>query len=174
MNELADTAAAIAGDRNQLRIRPLQPEDREPIRQLLVETGVFTGEEVGIALELIDAVLNNPGQKDYIIRVCDEGNTPLGYYCVGPTPATESTYDLYWIAVTPAEHGKGVGRMLNTHAEGLIRSRGGTLIIVETSSRPQYDRTRGFYVSAGYTEFTRIRDYYRAGDDLVVYGKYLP
>ncbi|MBI5474363.1 MAG: GNAT family N-acetyltransferase [Ignavibacteriae bacterium] len=137
-----------------------------------METDVFTADEIEIALELIHAVLDKPDQKDYLIRVYDDGEV-RGYYCIGPTPATTSTYDLYWIATKPSVHGKGIGRLLNAHAEELIRSRGGSLVIAETSSTPRYDKTRAFYVKAGYEEVACIRDYYRAGDSLVVYGKYL-
>ena len=153
--------------------RPLRREDREPIRSLLCETQVFTEEEVEIALELIDAVLDRPGQKDYLIYVHEDEGEVLGYYCVGPTPATDSTYDLYWIATKPSVHGRGVGSLLDEHATGLIGSKGGRLIIAETSSRPAYEKTRRFYATRGYAELASIRDYYRAGDDLVVYGKYL-
>ncbi len=126
-------------------IDALRRSDREPLQRLLVDTGYFSEDEVAIALELIDVVLDRPEQKDYLIRVCRDGDDVLGYYCVGPTPATESTYDLYWIAVGPSMHGKGIGTALITHAEQLIGSRGGRLVIAETSSRPQYDKTRRFY-----------------------------
>jgi GNAT superfamily N-acetyltransferase len=154
-------------------IRPLAGGDREAIRRILAATGVFTGDEVAIALELVDTVLEKPGQKDYIIRVLEEEGSVLGYYCVGPTPATQATFDLYWIAVDPAVHGKGVGAQLDRHALGLISEMGGSLVIAETSSRPAYDGTRAFYVRRGYSELARIREYYRPGDDLIVYGKYL-
>lgn len=154
-------------------IRPVRADDRAPLRRLLEETGVFTREEVAIALELIDTVLGRPDQKDYIINVYEEAGLALGYYCIGPTPATASTYDLYWIAVSPSLHGRGIGGQLDGHAADLIRSRGGRLVIAETSSQPKYDATRRFYVHRGYDELARIREYYRPGDDLVVYGKYL-
>lgn len=154
-------------------IRPLHRGDREPIRRLLIATKVFSEDEVAIALELIDIVLEKPGQKDYIIRVFEEGEKVLGYYCVGPTPATQSTYDLYWIAVDPAVHGRGVGAQLDDHALDMVRGMGGRLVIAETSSRGSYDGTRAFYVGRGYAELARIKEYYRAGDDLVVYGRYL-
>lgn len=153
-------------------IRPLRREDRESLRQVLIETGVFTGEEVGIALELIDIVLEKPDQKDYIIHVYDDGGEALGYYCIGPTPATQGTFDLYWIATKPAAQGKGIGGALDDHAINLVRSSGGRLVIAETSSQTKYEKTRKFYITRGYTELARIRDYYRMGDDLVVYGKY--
>lgn len=154
-----------------MSIRALRREDKEPLRRLLTATEVFSDDEVGIALELIDTVLDRSGQKDYIINTCEEEGKVLGYYCVGPTPATTGTFDLYWIAVDPAVQGKGIGKQLNDHAEALIKSLGGRLIIVETSSQPRYERTREFYVRRGYAEMARIRDYYKPGDDLVVYGK---
>ena len=154
-------------------IRSLRREDREPIRQLLVETDVFTAEEIGIALELIDMVLDKPEQRDYVIRVCEDGGEVLGYYCIGPTPVTQSTFDLYWIATKPSGQRRGVGGALDEHAQNLIRSKGGGLVIAETSSQLKYEKTRRFYLTRGYTEVSRIRDYYRIGDDLVVYGKYL-
>jgi ribosomal protein S18 acetylase RimI-like enzyme len=154
-------------------IDTLRQSDRAPLQRLLVETGYFSDDEVAIALELIDVVLNRPEQNDYIIRVSRDSDTVLGYYCVGPTPATESTYDLYWIAVASSMHGKGIGRALIAHAEQVICSRGGSLVIAETSSRPQYEKTRRFYRSTGYRELAQIKGYYRPGDDLVVFGKYL-
>ncbi len=155
-----------------MTIRPLRREDREPLRRLLVETQVFTADEVAIALELIDVVLENPKQRDYVIQVGEEADGVAGYYCLGPTPATEATFDLYWIAVRPDLHGRGVGRRLNEHAEEYVKAKGGRLIIVETSSRPLYEKTRTFYLRQGYGELARIMDYYRPGDDLVMYGKY--
>ena len=91
----------------------------------------------------------------------------------GPTPLTESTYDLYWIAVDPAVHGKGLGKELIRHCEEYVKSRGGTLIIAETSSQPKYEGTRMFYRRSHYLEESRIKDYYAPGDDLVVYTKHI-
>jgi ribosomal protein S18 acetylase RimI-like enzyme len=154
-------------------IRDLRRDDRAPLHRLLAATGKFSTDEIGIALELIDAVLDRPEQRDYIIRCCEAAGEVAGYYCIGPTPATLGTFDLYWIAVAPEAQGSGIGRLLNAHAEQLVRERGGRLLVAETSSRPDYEPTRGFYLAQAYTEVARIRDYYRPGDDLVVYGKYL-
>jgi GNAT superfamily N-acetyltransferase len=163
----------LAGDSQYQNIRPLQPEDRDPIRLLLEGTRMFTPEEVGIALELLDAVLLRPDQKDYIVNVALLDGTVKGYYCVGPTPGTDGTFDLYWIAVDPMAQGQGIGTVLDRHAESLVRSLHGRLMIAETSSRPDYEPTRIFYLRRGYTELSRIASYYRPGDDLVVYGRYI-
>lgn len=154
-------------------VRRLRREDKEPIRILLAETGVFTKEEIDIAEELLDVALNDADQEDYTIcTAIDEHATVAGYYCVGPTPLTQGTYDLYWIAVKPLFHNRGIGKQLLLHAESLVMSEQGRLLIAETSSKPKYDNTRKFYVNNLYNEVARIKDYYRTGDDLVIYGKY--
>ncbi len=163
------TDAAVTGAEP---IRPLRRGDRDALMRIVEGTGFFTEDELAIALELIDAVLDDPDQRDYIIYVYDDGAVG-GYYCVGPTPATHGTYDLYWIVVDAGRHGQGIGKRLIRHAEDLLRDRGGRLVIAETSSQPRYEPTRGFYVKTGYAELARIAGYYRPGDDLVMYGKYL-
>ncbi len=155
-------------------IRPLERNHREHIHALLVDTDVFSNEEVGIALELIDTTLGNPQQKDYeIFTAINESGHVMGYYCIGPTPGTVGTFDLYWIAVKPSLHDKGIGKQLLHHAESRIASHGGRLVVAETSSQPKYEHTRRFYLNNHYAEVARIKDYYKRGDDLVVYGKYL-
>jgi hypothetical protein len=52
--------------------------------------------------------------------------------------------------------------------EDRLRARGGRLVLVETSSRPDYDRTRTFYARLGYTESARIRDFYAPADDRIM------
>ena len=157
-----------------IAIRTLQPGDRDPIRHLLCDTGVFTNEEVDVAIELLDVYLGNAGQQDYDIRsAVDEQNNVVGYYCVGPTPMTMGTFDLYWIAVAPSHHHRSIGKQLLQHAEENTRSQGGRLLIAETSSKPSYTKTREFYVRNHYMEVARIKEYYKHNDDLVIYGKYL-
>ena len=68
----------------------------------------------------------------------------------------------------------GDAALLLKTAEEYIQTRSGALMIVETSSTQKYERTRAFYVKYGYAELARIRQYYRPGDDLIIYGKYFP
>jgi ribosomal protein S18 acetylase RimI-like enzyme len=162
------------GENKLSTLRPIQHGDRAALDKILRETEVFTQEEVAIALELIDLVIENPHQTDYyiIVAVSDEGAVQ-GYYCIGPTPATKGTYDLYWIAVDTSCHNMGIGKYLIRDVEDWVRKRDGKLIIAETSSLPKYENTRKFYLRTQYEELARIRDYYSAGDDLVIYGKYV-
>jgi GNAT superfamily N-acetyltransferase len=163
-----------AGEDKLSSLRPIRSGDRAALEGVLRGTNVFTKEEVEIALELIDLVTENPEQTDYYIKVAvsDKGAAE-GYYCIGPTPATKGTYDLYWIAVDASSHNKGIGKYLIGDAEDWVKKRKGNLIIAETSSLPRYENTRKFYLRTQYAELARIKDYYSSGDDLVIYGKYV-
>ncbi len=155
-------------------IRPLQRSDVGPLRRILEATRVFRPEEIDVAQELMEHALDNPGQQDYeIYSDVDEEERVVGYYCLGPTPMTAGTYDLYWIASDPACHGQGVGTRLLRHCEDRVLQKGGRIIVVETSSQPAYGPTRRFYLRRGYTEEARIREYYKTGDDLVIYTKHV-
>jgi ribosomal protein S18 acetylase RimI-like enzyme len=157
-----------------MAIRPFRKEDLQPLVELVQATNVFREEEVAVARELMEIVAEDTDQTDYVIATyADEDNRVQGYYCVGHTPMTETTYDLYWIAVDPRAHGKGIGKQLLHHCEDLVRQQGGKLIIAETSSMEKYNKTRLFYEHHHYTEASRINDYYAPGDGLVVYIKYL-
>ncbi|MFH1213240.1 MAG: GNAT family N-acetyltransferase [Candidatus Neomarinimicrobiota bacterium] len=154
-------------------IRELHADDRPVILQILTTTAMFTPAEIDVAMELIDIVLTKPDQTDYLIWVAEqEGGQVSGYVCYGPTPATEGTYDLYWIAVSPEVQGQGIGRDLLNHVEAAVRIRHGHLIIIETSSQEKYLPTRNFYLKNGYTVAAQIRDFYRPGDDRVIFVKY--
>ncbi len=156
-----------------LVIRDLAPGDREAIEALLRDTAVFRPEEVAVAMELVDAALGKPGQEDYTFAVAELEGEVAGYTCWGETPCTRGTFDLYWIATQPRHQGRGVGRSLMEAAEAHMKRRGGRLCVIETSSLPQYDPTRRFYLGLGYAREAVIRDFYTPGDDKVVYTKAL-
>lgn len=148
------------------------PSDRDRVLALVRETGMFTEAEVAVAEELIDIYLNDPRQKDYMAVVIEnERGEPAGYLTWGPTPLAEDAYDLYWMAVSPAEQGRGYGKRLVNWLEDEVKARRGRLVIVETSSQPKYLPTRKFYMKLGYAEVARVPDFYRPGDDRVIYTK---
>ncbi|ATB42817.1 acetyltransferase [Cystobacter fuscus] len=122
------------------------------------------------AIELVDLALQ-PNNPDYKILVADRDGTIVGYVCYGPTPMTEGTYDLYWIASDPQVRGQGVGASLVSGMEADLRRLTARIIRVETSATEAYGPTRGFYASMKYTEEARIRDFYKVGDDLIILTK---
>src|SRR3981189_813624 len=114
-----------------MEILPIAAKDRESLAALLRRIDTFSPPEVSCALELIDLALSS-NKADYQIRVATKGDSVVGYVCYGPTPRTEGTFDLYWIAAAPEVRGQGVGSALVASMEGDLRKRGARLIRVET------------------------------------------
>ena len=156
-------------------IRKLKKTDRAKLRKILVDTNHFNKDEIKIAMELIDVFLNNRKQKDYIIYVyeTDDKHQTAGYICYGKRPLTDATYDLYWIAVNPNIHGKGIGSQLVKFMEDELKKMEGNLVLIETSGKEHYAGERKFYEKNGYDVQTIIKDFYRKDDDLYVFRKYL-
>ena len=161
-----------------MEIRPIEGKDREPLASLIRRVETFSPQEVEVAIELVDLALQ-PNNPDYSILVADKAGAAggqgglVGYVCYGPTPMTEGTYDLYWIASDPTVRGQGVGAALVSGMEGDLRRRHARLIRVETSATEAYGPTRGFYAAMKYTEESRFRDFYKVGDDLIILAKRL-
>lgn len=152
-------------------IRPLESGDRAPIARIVESVGNFSTDEVRVALELVDAWLSHGESSEYICDVLEDGLTVRGYVCYGPTPLTQGTFDLYWIAVDPSTHGKGYGQALLKHAEQEAKQRGGRIVLIETASQDAYAGTVEFYNHAGYEVVSRIPDFYRVGDDKLTFWK---
>ena len=176
-------------------VSELRPEHRARVAEILRATRVFNEAEVSVALELFDEVYARSEvgdgrwedrpvapptshlrptvpHPDYcFLGAFDAGGRLLGYACYGPTPATDRTYDLYWIAVDPAAQGTGTGTRLITEVERRVAALHARLLIIETSSRPEYEATRRFYVARAYDEAARVGSFYAPGDDRVIYTK---
>ena len=173
-----------------LKIRPMIKEDKQAIMQILRDTPEFIPAEVVVAEEVLDSYLRDPSRSGYYVFVAELTLPPLlerqgikvkgnqqselvGYICYGPTPLTEGTWDMYWMAVNQKAKGKGIGSALLALAEGKIKKAGGRLILIETSSKPEYERTIKFHRSQGYEAVSQIPDFYALGDDKLTLQKRL-
>jgi ribosomal protein S18 acetylase RimI-like enzyme len=150
-------------------VRPVGRAQRARLEAITAAAGLFRPAEVAIALELFDDALS--GDDDYRCLGAYAGDELVGWACWGPTPATQGTYDLYWIVVDPALQGRGVGTALLRAVEARLAAEAARLVVVETSSRPDYAPTRAFYERRGYTRAATLPGYYAPGDDLVIYLK---
>jgi ribosomal protein S18 acetylase RimI-like enzyme len=153
-------------------LRPVRQNDREGLVTLLRADGLFTSEERSVALELIDGALAEPG-GEYRVTIAELGGRLNGYVCYGPTPMTEGTWDLYWVAVHPESRGQGVARLLIESMEAELKMLGARLVRVETSLQDGYGAARAFYERLRYPVVAHICDFYKPGDDLLVMCKRL-
>jgi D-alanine-D-alanine ligase len=147
--------------------------DSANIHDLIEKTGFFHSFEVAVAVELVEERLLKGKESGYEFIFLEEDNHLLGYACYGPIACTRSSFDVYWIAVDPEHQRSGIGRLIMAEAERLIRLAGGSKIYVETSQRPLYASTRGFYESCGFRMASILSDYYAPGDGKVIYCKEL-
>jgi ribosomal protein S18 acetylase RimI-like enzyme len=155
-----------------MNIRSLVEKDRAGLLSMLIKTRAFTSAEIDVAMELIDIVLKDGNQKDYRVDcMADDQDQAIGYICYGSAPMTQGTFDLYWIAVEPDSQEKGVGSKLLSFLEERVKAEGGRMILADTSTVPQYEKTRKFYVRNGFEEAAIIRDYYHPGNDRITFCK---
>ena len=149
-------------------------KDGDGILAITSNAGVFTSEEVDCVGELwSDYIYRGAEASGYYFLVYRVDDHVEGFACYGPRALTEGTYDLYWIATDPACRRRGIGQALLRQVENEIHALGGRLCVVETSGIEKYASTRKFYLAEGYQLEATIHDFYKPGDDLVVFTKHL-
>ena len=136
----------------------------------------FNPEEKECVRELWDDYVNAGIDSPYRFCICrDQENGEVnGFACYGKHPLTESTYDLYWIAVDPARQRTGAGSDLLGYVEKQVAALNGRQLLIETSSTPDYQGARTFYRHHRYRRAAVLRDFYAPGNHLIIYSKTLP
>jgi len=163
----------------ELRVFPVAAAHRGRIAELLHATGAFSDSEMAVALELFDEAMSasapaGSAEPDYnFLGVFTPERELAGFACWGPTPDTDGTFDLYWLAVDPALAGSGAGTLLLSEIEQRLRSKDARMVVAETSSRDDYEAARWFYARRGYTEAGRVADFYAWSDDRIIFTKRL-
>lgn len=151
-------------------IRPATSDDTTALIALADSTGLFSPNELAeIGQMLADHLDGNSSSNHYWVTD-DEGGELVGIAYYAPERMTDGTWNLYLIAVRPDCQGQGRGTRLLCYVEQAT-ARGERLLLVETL--PSFERTRAFYRKCGYEEEARIRDFYGAGVDKIVYRKVL-
>ena len=155
----------------RVTMRALAPADLGRLLEILRETGAFRPEEIGVAEELLTLGVQKGEASGYSFRVAATHGAAVGYACYGPTPCTEGTFDLYWIAVDPLVQGGGVASRLLDETEAEVKARGGRLLVAETEDSPSYQRARYFYEARGFSRAGAVPHFYRPGVAKIIYTK---
>ena len=142
---------------------PGPTDDSAPaLKALIGVLGLFPGEM------LDDMMADYFSQSDSNhFWLTDNGPVGVAYY--SPERLTDGTWNLYLIAIQSDRQGQGRGKAMMRYVEQTLRTRGERLLLVETSGLPDFEYQRAFYQRCGYTEEARIRDFYQAGEDKVVF-----
>ncbi|MEZ0540335.1 GNAT family N-acetyltransferase [Fibrella arboris] len=160
------STTGATGDPKSGIIRSVTPDDVPALKALIDTVDLFPSAMLD---DMMTDYLTNPASSDCWLT--DTGLAGVAYYA--PERLTEGTWNLYLIAIHPDRQGQGRGAALIRYVEQALRERGERLLLVETSGLPKYEYQRAFYRRCGYVEEARIRDFYQAGEDKVVFWKAL-
>ena len=152
----------------EISIRPVAAQDGPQIARIVAATGLFPEEMLP---EMIAGYLD--GSKRDIWFVCCSGEELVAFGFCEPERMTEGTWNLLAIAVQPARQGEGIGGAMLRDLEERLAKQGERILLVETMGTPEFEATRAFYRKNGFTEEARIREFYEAGADKVVFWKHL-
>ena len=158
--------------KNTHTIRLATQSDAVAVNNVSKEAGLSEssdGEENVSVLEPMD--------NDHTWIVLEDNlSTIVGAAYFGPESHSDRVWNLYFLAVAKHRQGNGAGSALVAWVEANLRNRGSDvakLLLIETSSVDSFAPTRAFYRKQGYVEEARVREYYGAGDDKVVFWKML-
>ena len=143
-------------------------DDLPAVSSMLDETGLFPSEMLAAMAEPYLS-----GIEPHIWLVAQADAVVLGFAYCEPERITDGTYNLLAIAVEPMRQGGGIGQMLVHAVEAAAKAMHARLLLVETSSLPEYERTRSFYAQLGFVREAVIREFYAEGEDKVVFWKRL-
>jgi ribosomal protein S18 acetylase RimI-like enzyme len=151
-------------------VRPIIPEDREHLVRVIKQQKNFLPCEIDVASEVIDATFN-PVEDYQALAAFDPQQHLLGFISFGPIPLTVNRFDIYWIAVDPDNGRHGIGTVLVREMEKRLQQTGSGHIYIETSSTEGYLPARLFYEKNDYQLVSHLKDFYRDGDDRMIYRK---
>lgn len=155
-------------------IRPAIQSDRLELMAVVEASGLLPPD----GLEEVDSMLADyfAGNldQDHFWIVDDNGIGPVGVAYYTPERMTDGTWNLYLIVVHPNCQREGRGTAQVRYVEQTLAEHGERLLLVETSGLASFEPTRAFYRKCGFDEEARIREFYQAGEDKIVFRKALP
>lgn len=155
-------------------IRGIEPHERKDVEAILRSTGYFYEFEIQTALEIADETISKGMELSgyYWMKIADEDGI-VAFANYGKNAFSTHSWDLYWIAVHNNSRNKKLGSVLLKAIEDDVRKMGGKILWIETSGRPLYASTEGFYRRNGYELQASLKDFYGPGDPKQIYSKVL-
>jgi ribosomal protein S18 acetylase RimI-like enzyme len=153
-------------------IRLTTTNDVTDLIALAEASGLFEPSQTEELVQMLDQHFNGETENQDL-WFTDDHNGVIGVAYVAPERMTEGTWNLYLIAVHPDCQRQGRGVALLRHVEQVLAARGERVLLVETSGLDSFEYVRSFYRKSGYDEEARIREFYKAGDDKIIFRKAL-
>jgi ribosomal protein S18 acetylase RimI-like enzyme len=153
-------------------IRLTSQDDITALIAVAEASGLFDSDQTDDLAQMLDRHFSNQNETQDI-WLTDYENEPVGIAYIAPERMTEGTWNLYLIAVHPNRQQQGRGKSLLQHVEKILTERGERVLLVETAGTDDFEYVREFYRKNGYDEEARIREFYAAGVDKIVFRKTL-
>ena len=152
----------------------IKSEDRKSIEDVLRSTGYFYEFEIQTALEIADETLAKGSEISgyYWLKITDEDGV-IAFANYGKNAFSTHSWYLYWIAVHQNSRNKKLGSVMLKAIEDNVKKLGGKILWIETSGRPLYASTEGFYRKNGYQLQASLKDFYGPDDPKQIYSKVL-
>lgn len=151
-------------------IRETIQTDSNALMEIVESSGQFDENGLAHVKETLNAYL--AGESDGLWFTADDGE-PVGVAYCAPEPVTDGTWNLLMLWTRHDRNGQGHGSALVSRLEQVLIERGARLLIVETSGQPDFEAARVFYSKCGFAREARIKNFFAAGDDKIVYTKML-
>lgn len=130
----------------------------------------FEADEIEIVQQSLQSYLDGNNDEIWLSAFTSDEKLVGVLYCE-PEPMTRGTWNILMLLVHPNNHRQGYGKALMTHIETVLSKQNARLIIVETSNTDDFAPARAFYDHCGYTEAARIKDFYEADNDKIIFRK---
>lgn len=163
-----DGSVSLARDDRQTRA--VEAADMPALKAVIASTQLFPPDLLD---GMVQAYLDAPASTGEF-WLTNTGATPVCLAYCAPERMTAGTWNILLMATHASHQGRGWGRALVAAVVERLANRSAHLLLVETSGLPDFARTRGFYKRVGFEEEARIRDFYQAGEDKVVFRRSLP
>ena len=150
-------------------IRKVIKSDVEGLKSVLDSIDLFPAQMLD---DMMSDYFDNPETEDVWFTAIQKGKPIAVGYCA-PETLTDGTFNLYAIGVQSDLQSKGIGTEMMVFLENHLKNLGHRILIVETSSLPEFQLTRDFYLKRGYTLEATLRDFWKEGDDKIIFWKKL-
>jgi ribosomal protein S18 acetylase RimI-like enzyme len=154
-------------------IRLTSQDDTTALIAVAEASGLFDPNQTDSLAQMLDKHFSDRDETQDIWLTDDDNNKPVGIAYIAPERMTEGTWNLYLIAVHPDRQKQGRGKALLSYVEQMLIERGERILLVETAGTDDFEYVREFYRKNGYEEEARVREFYAAGIDKIVFRKAL-
>jgi len=157
-------------------IKAMTPRDITEIVKIIKSHDAFDGDRAATYFEAYFADRDrrkSPTEKNYVLSPAPaEPVVGIG----GFMPDRYNTPDIYWITwlyVKETYRGRRYGLQLLQYVVGRLERLKARKLYLDTSNDPIYRSAIALYQSFGFQKEGVLKDYYRKGEDFLIFGKSL-